>query len=164
MNIKKDDLTGAEVQAFIKEHLFNMTLHSPPESIHALDIEKLKQPGVTFWTAWEKGELAGMGALKELHPAHGEIKSMRTASSHLRRGVAHRMLQHIINESSDRGYTQLFLETGSQKAFHPAVQLYKKFGFIFCDPFAGYKEDPNSLFMTLKLTDTVIHSRGDRNG
>ncbi|MBU7595183.1 GNAT family N-acetyltransferase [Metabacillus halosaccharovorans] len=151
MEIKKDDLTGVKVAELIMEHLHVMTLSSPPESIHALNIEKLRQPNITFWTAWEGTELAGMGALKELDSSHGEIKSMRTSSSYLRKGVARRMLQHILNEAKNRGYKQLSLETGSMAAFEPARKLYADFGFKDCEPFSDYKEDPNSIYMTKKL-------------
>ena len=125
-----------------------MALHSPPESIHALDIEALRQSEITFWTAWESGELLGCGALKELNPQHGEIKSMRTAASHLRRGVAKNLLSHIIEEAKHRGYNRLSLETGSMEAFEPAHRLYANFGFTPCEPFADYVEDPYSVFMT----------------
>ena len=151
MEIKKDDLTGAKVAELIREHLHGMTLNSPPESIHALNIEKLRQPNITFWTAWDGSELAGMGALKELDSSHGEIKSMRTSSSYLRKGVARKLLQHILDEAKNRGYTQLSLETGSMAAFEPARKLYADFGFKYCEPFSDYKEDPNSIYMTKKL-------------
>src|SRR6476619_1891973 len=108
-----------------------MHLHSPPESIHALPIEDLRRPEVTFWTAWENGELLGCGALKELDSQHGEIKSMRTASRHMRKGIAQTLLQHIIGEAARRGYRRLSLETGSMQAFEPARQLYTRTGFIF---------------------------------
>ncbi|PFN80194.1 GNAT family N-acetyltransferase [Bacillus sp. AFS076308] len=151
MLIKIDDLTGPEVANLIREHLHSMTLNSPPESIHALGLEKLRRPEVTFWSAWEGKELLGCGALKELDNQHGEVKSMRTSSQHLRKGVARRMLQHIIDEAKQRGYQNLSLETGSMAAFEPARKLYANFGFRFCEPFADYTEDPNSVFMTLEL-------------
>ncbi|WNB91040.1 GNAT family N-acetyltransferase [Bacillus sp. NEB1478] len=151
MLIKKDDLTGMEIAGLINEHLYSMTLHSPPESIHALDLDSLRKPDITFWSVWESGELMGCGALKELDRQHGEIKSMRTSSSHLRKGVARNMLQYIIDEAKTRGYKRLSLETGSQKAFEPARRLYASFGFQNCQPFADYKEDPNSFFMTREL-------------
>ncbi|MGM0900741.1 MAG: GNAT family N-acetyltransferase [Bacillota bacterium] len=151
MEIKKDDLTRAEVAELIKEHLQGMTLSSPPESIHALNLEELRRPNITFWTIWEGTDLTGMGALKEISCSHGEIKSMRTSSSHLRKGVARRMLQHILEEALKRGYNQLSLETGSMDSFEPARKLYETFGFKYCGPFADYKEDPNSVFMTKEL-------------
>ncbi|WP_404332331.1 GNAT family N-acetyltransferase [Mesobacillus maritimus] len=151
MEIKKDDLTRAEVAELIKEHLQGVTLSSPPESIHALNLEELRRPNITFWTVWEGTDLTGMGALKEISCSHGEIKSMRTSSSHLRKGVARRMLHHILEEALKRGYNQLSLETGSMDSFEPARKLYETFGFKYCGPFADYKEDPNSVFMTKEL-------------
>ncbi|MGH9929610.1 MAG: GNAT family N-acetyltransferase [Pyrinomonadaceae bacterium] len=151
MNIKIDDLNGPEVRELLQEHLQSASLYSPPESVHALDVEGLRRPGITFWTTWEKGELLGCGALKELDSQHGEIKSMRTASLHLRKGVATRLLSHIIEEARRRGYCRLSLETGSMAAFAPARKLYSKFGFTYCEPFADYVEDPYSVFMTREL-------------
>lgn len=151
MDIKIDDLTGTEVVDLIREHLHSMTLNSPPESIHALNLEQLRRPEITFWSAWEGNELFGCGALKELDGNHGEIKSMRTSSSHLRKGVAKRLLQHIIEESKRRGYRRLSLETGSMDSFEPARRLYTSFGFQNCKPFSDYIEDPNSVFMTKEL-------------
>ena len=151
MHIKTDDLSGPEIRELLDEHLASMRRHSPPESVHALPIEELRKPEVTFWTAWENGELLGCGALKELDSQHGEIKSMRTASRHMRKGVAQGLLQHIIGEAARRGYRRLSLETGSMPAFEPARQLYARTGFIFCGPFADYVEDPNSVFMTKEL-------------
>ena len=151
MNIKIDDLKGPEIHELLQEHLQSMTLHSPPESIHALDIDSLRAPGITFWTVWENGELLGCGALKELDAQHAEIKSMRTSSLHLRQGVAKNLLNHIIEEARRRGYSRLSLETGSMEAFEPARQLYAKFGFTYCEPFADYVEDPYSVFMTREL-------------
>ena len=151
MDIKVDDLTGHEIHRLLQEHLRNMRLHSPPESVHALDIEGLRRPEVTFWTVWEGDELLGCGALKELGPQHAEIKSMRTSSAHLRKGVAKRLLQHIVEEARRRGYRRLSLETGSMEAFEPARRLYAAFGFEYCGPFADYVEDPYSVFMTREL-------------
>jgi len=128
-----------------------MALHSPPESVHALDIEALRQPEITFWTAWEGAELLGCGALKELDAQHAEIKSMRTSTQHLRKGVARKILAHIVEEAQRRAYRRLSLETGSANAFAPARNLYERFGFSFCEPFAHYAADPHSVFMTRKL-------------
>ncbi|WP_134683073.1 GNAT family N-acetyltransferase [Brevibacillus migulae] len=151
MMIKIDDLTGPKVAAFITEHLESLALLSPPESRHALNLEGLKKPEVTFWSAWEQDELLGCGALKELDPGHGEIKSMRTATAHLRKGVSRRILAHIMEEAKRRGYRRISLETGPMDAFEPARRLYESFGFQYCGPFADYKEDPNSVFMTKEL-------------
>ncbi|KYD04091.1 hypothetical protein B4102_3334 [Heyndrickxia sporothermodurans] len=151
MEIKLDDLTGTEIAGLIMEHLQGMALNSPPESIHALNLEQLQKPEITFWSAWEGIELTGCGALKELDRHHGEVKSMRTAQAHMRKGVAKKMLQYIIEEAKRRGYARLSLETGSMEAFEPARKLYASFGFKYCKPFADYVEDPNSVFMTLEL-------------
>ncbi len=151
MDIRIDDLRGAAVIQLLGEHLHSMTLHSPPESIHALNLDGLRQPNITFWSAWQASELMGCGAIKELDRQHGEIKSMRTATPHLRKGVAAALLQHILDEAQRRGYRRLSLETGSMEAFAPARQLYARFGFEYCGPFANYAEDPYSVFMTRAL-------------
>ncbi|MEK0317381.1 GNAT family N-acetyltransferase [Cohnella sp. 56] len=151
MEIKLDDLSGPEVRALLEAHLRGMAEDTPPESIHALDLDGLRQPDITFWSVWDGGELMGCGALKDLGEGHGELKSMRTASAHLRKGVAARMLGHIIEEAKVRGYKRLSLETGSPDSFLPARRLYEKFGFVYCGPFADYEDDPYSVFMTLAL-------------
>jgi putative acetyltransferase len=151
MDIRLDDLRGPEIAAFVREHLQGMTLHSPPESCHALDLDGLRSPDVTFWSVWQDSELMGCGALKELDPHHGEIKSMRTATRHLRKGVAASLLRHILEEAQRRSYRRLSLETGSMEAFAPARTLYARFGFQPCGPFATYVEDPYSVFMTREL-------------
>ena len=148
MNIKTDDLSGSKIYELLQQHLQSMALHSPPESVHALDLGALRKPEITFWTVWENDELLGCGALKELDSLHGEIKSMRTSSRHLRKGVARTMLNHIIEEAKRRNYSRLSLETGSAAAFEPARQLYAGFDFIYCEPFADYLEDPYIVFMT----------------
>jgi putative acetyltransferase len=124
---------------------------SPPQSVHALDLQALRKPDITFWTAWSGDELLGCGALKELDAAHGEIKSMRTSLAHRRKGVARAILCHIIDEAKRRAYRRLSLETGSMKAFEPAQRLYASFGFAYCPPFGDYVDDPNSVFMTRTL-------------
>ena len=151
MEIREDDVQGTAVLSLLAAHLSDVALHSPPESVHALDVEELRGTAVTVWTAWEADELLGCGALKEIEPHHGEIKSMRTAPAHLRRGVASRILVHLIDEARRRGYRRLSLETGSMDAFAPARRLYVRFGFETCAPFADYRTDPYSVFMTLAL-------------
>ena len=151
MDIRVDDLRGPEIIGLLQEHLHSMTLHSPPESIHALDLPALRQPDITFWTVWQDSELMGCGAIKALDSRHGEIKSMRTVSSHLRKGVAARLMQHILDEAKYRSYARLSLETGSMEAFAAARKLYARFGFMPCGPFASYVEDPYSVFMTREL-------------
>lgn len=148
MRIEIDDLSRPQVHALLREHLDDMYATSPPESVHALDLEQLKKPDITFWTVWADGELLGCAALRELEPAHGEVKSMRTARAHRGKGVAQAVLSHILAEARRRGYTRLSLETGAQAAFEPARRLYARNGFTFCGPYVGYRPDPNSVFMT----------------
>lgn len=151
MHIRQDDLAGPEIRALLGEHLRNMRSISPPESVHALDLEALRKPDITFWTVWSGPELLGCGALKTLDARHGEIKSMRTAERHRRKGVARAMLAHILDTARDRRFERLSLETGAQPEFEPARRLYQDFGFEFCAPFGDYVEDPNSVFMTRRL-------------
>ena len=158
MLIREDDLRGPEIAELLRTHLESAKQHSPPESVHALDLDGLRAPEITFWTVWGGPDLLGCGALKELDPLHGEIKSMHTAHAHRRRGVAARILTHIIAEARRRKYRRLSLETGSPAAFAPARKLYARFGFVICEPFADYKVDPYSVFMTLDLT--VQHDAG----
>lgn len=151
--VKIDDLSHPAVQKLVTYHISGMREQSPPESIHALDVEKLRDPGVTFWSAWEGDQLAGIGALKLLDDKHGELKSMRTAPDFLRRGVAKLILRHILQAAHDRRLHRLSLETGTHDGFTACHQLYLKHGFIACEPFANYKPDPNSRFMTLNLSE-----------
>ncbi len=151
LDIRVDDLRGRAIIELLQLHLRSVALHSPPESIHALDLERLRQPDITFWSAWQGSELLGCGALKALDASHGEIKSMRTVSRHLRKGTATALLRHIIDEAKRRRYRRLSLETGSAAAFAPARTLYAKHGFVACGPFADYVEDPYSVFMSLDV-------------
>ena len=151
MNITDGGLDEPDVVALLGEHLRGMAEHSPPESIHALDVERLQAPDITFWTMRDGEELLGCIALKQLDDHHGEIKSMRTASSHLRRGVAAALLRHVIAEGRRRSYDCLSLETGSGPGFEAAHALYRKAGFVECGPFADYRDDPFSRFMTLAI-------------
>ena len=152
LRIRLDDLRSPEIGALLDEHLAHMRSISPPESVHALDLDALRRPGISFWTAWSiDGALLGCGALKQLDARHGEIKSMRTAATARRSGVARALLAHIVAEAERRGYTRLSLETGAEPPFAPARSLYERFGFGYCGPFDGYGEDPNSVFMTRVL-------------
>jgi len=151
MRIEVDDLTRPEIHALLDEHLQSMHTLSPRESVHALALDGLRQPGLTVWSAWEGGLLLGCGALKELGPRHGELKSMRTPSAQRRRGAGRALLAHIVETAQARGYERLSLETGAIAAFDPARRLYESFGFSYCGPFGDYREDPNSVFMTLHL-------------
>jgi len=152
MRIERDTVLGPEVRGLLREHLASMHSLSPPESVHALDVEGLLRPDVTFWAVWEGQELMGCGALKELDPSHGEIKSMRTPERQRRRGAGRLMLEHILAEARARGYKRLSLETGSLPEFEPARRLYASYGFVVCGPFGEYKLDPYSVFMTLELS------------
>lgn len=124
---------------------------SPAESVHALNLDKLRQPDMTFWTAWDGSQLLGCGAIKEINSQHGEIKSMRTPKALRRRGAGRAILAHIIEVAGSRGYEQLSLETGTADEFRAAHKLYESLGFSYSGPFGDYREDPNSTFMTLRL-------------
>ena len=151
MRIIEDDLTGPEIRALLETHFAGMLAASPPESCHFLDFDGLNAPDVTFWSIWDGEQLAGCGAVKELSATHGEIKSMRTHSDHLRQGVGARMLEYIIATARERGYHWLSLETGSTPEFDAARALYERYGFEYCPPFGDYVEDPFSRFMTLAI-------------
>jgi len=151
MRIEVDDLSRPAVHALLQEHLANMYELSPPESVHALDLSKLRAPDITFWSVWDGATLVGCGALKQMSATEGEIKSMRTPKALRRRGAGRAVLEHIIAEAKRRGYRRLNLETGSQDGFVPARTLYESFGFTYCGPFGDYRPDPNSAFMTMEL-------------
>ena len=151
MRIELDDLSRPEIHALLNEHLQSMYALSPPESVHALDIDKLRKPDITFWSAWDGAVLLGCGALKELSAKHGEIKSMRTPEALRRKGAGRAILAHIISTARSRGYERLSLETGPVNGFKSAHMLYESFGFSQCGPFGDYVEDPYSVFMTIRL-------------
>ena len=151
MRITEGGLDDPEVIALLGEHLQGMADHSPPESIHALDVDGLRAPDITFWTMRDGDLVVGCIALKRLDARHGEIKSMRTASGHLRKGVGAALLEHLVVEARRRRYERLSLETGSGPGFEAAHALYLKFGFEYCGPFGDYREDPFSRFMTMML-------------
>lgn len=151
MNIEIDDLSRPAIHALLNEHLQSMHALSPPGSVHALDLEKLRRPEISFWSAWEGALLLGCGALKAMSATQGEIKSMRTPENLRRKGAGRAILAHIIEVARTRGYERLSLETGNMAAFTPAHKLYESFGFSFCGPFGDYIDDPNSVFMTLQL-------------
>ncbi len=148
MNIIIDDLRGPEIAALLQEHLDDMQSISPPESCHALDLEKLRHPSVTFWTAWDGTNLMGCGALKKIDAEHAEVKSMRTAKPYLRKGVAQRILETVITGAREQGFKRLSLETGTQPEFEAARLLYERNEFVYVGPFEGYREDPLSAFMS----------------
>ena len=151
MRIELDDLSRPEIAELLKEHLASMFLVTPPESVHALPIEKLRSPKVTFWSAWENGELLGCGALQELDPQHGEVKAMRTVSRHLRKGVARAILDHIIKEAKRRGLSAPEPGDGFYGGIRTGPPTLCGAGFVCCEPFAYYRHDPKSVFMTMKL-------------
>jgi putative acetyltransferase len=155
MHIEIDDPSRPDVYALLEEHLRNMHELSPPESVHALDVSRLKSSDITFWTVRDGGMLLGCGALKQLSAIHGEVKSMRTPSGMRRRGAGRAILNHILSVAKQRGYTRLSLETGPAESFGPAHKLYESAGFRQCGPFGDYKLDPFSVFMTLDLTDVA---------
>ena len=151
MKIEIDDLTRPAIHALLNEHLRSMHALSPPGSVHALDLESLRRPEITFWTAWEGPVLLGCGALMELSRTHGEVKSMRTPEARRRTGAGRALLTHIVEAARQRGYARLSLETGSMAGFAPAHQLYASAGFVDTGPFEAYVADQNSRFMTLLL-------------
>ncbi|MCG6240815.1 GNAT family N-acetyltransferase [Vibrio diabolicus] len=151
MRIEIDNLERPQVIALLEEHLQDMYATSPPESVHALDVSKLKLPSITFWTGWDGEQLLGCVAMSQLEDGHAELKSMRTTPSARKQGVASRLLNHVIEQAKHQGIQRLSLETGSMAFFEPAHRLYEKHGFVYCEPFGDYQPDPNSRFMTLVL-------------
>jgi putative acetyltransferase len=152
MLIRVDDLTGPEIAALLEEHVGDMRAVSPPESKHALDLNGLRQPGITFWSAWSEGRLTGCCALKQLEATHGEVKSMRVAQGQRGKGIGAALVRHVIAEAQARRYERLSLETGAMPFFEPARRLYQRHGFEPCGPFASYRPDPNSVFLTLRIS------------
>lgn len=149
--IHADDLSGPEITALLEEHVAAARRHSPVGCAHALDLSALRAPGISFWSVWEGARLAGCGALKRLEPRHAEIKSMRTATPFLRRGVASALLTHMLDVARERGDRRISLETGRNEHFAAARALYARFGFTVCGPFAGYADNAFSVFMTREL-------------
>jgi len=148
MLIEIDDLTRPEVHKLLEEHLSNMYEWTPEDRVFALDLEKLRVPEITFWTAWNDNTLLGCGALKQLSPVHGEIKSMRTPFAARRQGAGRVLLTHIVKEAESRGYVTVSLETGAHTGFQAAHALYKSVGFEYSGQFGGYEESPHSVFMS----------------
>ncbi|MEZ9601135.1 GNAT family N-acetyltransferase, partial [Vibrio sp. 10N.286.46.A8] len=148
MEIKIDDLSGGEVIELLEEHLADMYATSPVESVHALDLDGLKSPEITFFSGWKDSQLLGCVAIKELDTQHAELKSMRTSQFARKSGVASKLLQHVLDTATARQYRRISLETGSEDYFKPARNLYQKFGFGYCEPFADYVLDPHSQFMS----------------
>lgn len=150
--VRIDDLSGPDVAALIAEHLAGMTGASPPGTVHALAVEGLRRPEVTFWSVWKGDQLCGCGALKALNSRSGEIKSMRTRTAFLRQGVGQAVLEEIIRTARERGYASLFLETGTGESFAAAHSLYLRYGFEWCAPFADYEATDFNVFMEKRFS------------
>lgn len=162
--LRRDDLRGEAIAALLREHLAWVRPFSPPESIHALDLDGLRSPDVDFFSAWDGDDLVGCGALRRLDAGHGEIKSMRTAEAHRRRGVGAAVLEHLLVVARQRGFRRMSLETGAHDAFAPARALYERAGFRPCDPFGDYHADRHSVFLTLELaSNSPEDPRRDRS-
>lgn len=151
MHIRPDDLSDTAIHALLDEHLRSMHAQSPAGSVHALDLARLRDPSISFWSAWDGNTLLGCAAMRELDGQHGEIKSMRTPAARRRQGAGKALLAYLIGEAQRRQYRRLSLETGAQDAFAPARTLYAQAGFVPCGPFGDYRLDPNSVFMMRTL-------------
>jgi putative acetyltransferase len=147
----EDDLSGAEVAALLRLHLDEMYQWSPADKVHAMPIERLRAPDVTFYSAWDGGALAAVGALKHLDAARGELKSMRAAPAYRGKGAGKAILLRLMEEAQRRGYSWLGLETGVPEEFLPARRLYENHGFAECPAFAGYVSDEFSMCMSRAL-------------
>lgn len=152
MQFRLDDVTHPAVIALLEEHVADMYATSPAESVHTLDLGTLRGDGIEVWTAWRDDVLLGCGALKELSATDRELKSMRTTHAARGQGVGAAMLTHLIDQAQASGATHLWLETGVEEYFAAARRLYERAGFVGCEPFADYVEDPLSVFMTLELS------------
>ena len=155
MEVRSGGLDTPQVAALLAAHVADMRRYSPPDSVHTLDLDRLRTPDLRFWSVWEGEEVLGCGALRELDRRHGELKSMRTAAEHRGRGVGALVLEHLVAQAVARGYSRLSLETGSPAEFAPARRLYARRGFVECGPFGPYAADEFSVFMTLDLTTTA---------
>jgi putative acetyltransferase len=153
-DIRSGDFSDPQVIALLRYHYEENHANSPPDSCHVLDISAMQMPEIAFFTLWESNELLGMGALKQLNAAEGELKSMRTLPSALRRGVAAAIVGRLLAAAQEQGLVRLYLETGSYEYFRPARELYARYGFLECGPFGDYLPDPNSTFMMLEVRAT----------
>ena len=151
LRIIEDDLSGPQIAALLRLHLDEMHRWSPPTSVHAMPIERLRAPDVTFYSAWYEDALAGCSALKQIDAHHGELKSMRAHPDYRGKGVGRAILDHLLAEARARGYTRVSLETGRPEAFGPARRLYEANGFTECPPFGNYAADDFSICMTRPL-------------
>lgn len=153
VEVRIDDLSSAEVQALVAEHLAGMRGNSPPGSVFALAIEGLRMPEITFWSAWKGLDLCGCGALRHLDSSSGELKSMRTRPAFLRQGVGQAVLNCILQTATARGYRSVHLETGTGPAFEAAHALYLRNGFAWSGPFGDYEASDFNVFMVKRLGD-----------
>ena len=150
--IEVDDPRAPDLSALVAQQLAFAAAHSPPEHVHALNVDKLLDPTVTLYSYRLDGELLGVGALKQLDARHVELKSMHTAGSARGRGIGRTLLAHLVCVAHDRGAHRISLETGSMPAFAPARSLYTRAGFTTCEPFADYRASRYSTFLTLALS------------
>ena len=151
ISLRHADFADPRLSAFLQAHLDELRPTAPPESRHALDLASLRQPSVRLWVAWDGGYIVGTGALSVLEPGHEELKSMRTAPAARGRGIGRLMLEHLLEDAAARSVQRISLETGSMDFFAPARRLYESAGFVVCPPFGGYKEDPNSVYLSMVL-------------
>ncbi len=151
LSFREEDLSGAEIRALVAKHLQGMAENSPPGTCFALDIDGLRELGVTLWSAWDGSTLVGMGALKNLDARNGELKSMRVDDRYLGKGAGRAILEHLIAEARKRGLSALWLETGSSAGFAAALKLYESAGFRYCGPFADYGDNGFSRFMMREI-------------
>ena len=155
MEIKRDDLSGHEVAALLQVHLAGMRANSPVCSVHALELDALRAPEVSVFTAWDGIDLMGMGAIKVIAPGHGELKSMRTDERFIRRGVGAAILARLLEAAIELGVDRVSLETGTDPSFDAAHAMYARFGFQPCGPFGDYTFDPFSAYYSLELVRPV---------
>ena len=151
MDVRVDDPNNPALAALLREHVAEQHGNTPQGFAFALDAGALAAPGITFFSAWDGDTLAGMGAVKQLDPTSGEVKSMRAAPGYRGRGAGHAILSHIIATARDRGYRRLYLETGMTAAYGAALALYRRAGFVSCPPFADYAASPHNQFFMLDL-------------
>ena len=147
----ENNFDDPKVNELLTKHFIELRSVSPDDSCHVLDIEGLKHPTIKFWSFWDNNQLIGCGALKFIDKSHGEFKSIRIEDKYRRKGMSSEIISHLIEQAKKNGIKKLSIETGAGKFFEPARKLFKKFGFKTCDPFANYKEDPNSCYFNLEI-------------
>jgi putative acetyltransferase len=151
IEVRRDDPNNTALGGLLEAHVAEQHGNVPPGFAFALDARGLSDPAVTFWSAWDGERVVGMGALKELDAATGEVKSMRADAAYLGKGVGHAVLSTIVAEARAQGYARLYLETGTTPAYDAALALYRRAGFVACDAFADYRPSPHNQFLTLAL-------------